>query len=66
MLEGLDIDDDRDMEIIDGWDVVDEESQEKIREALRVGHVADEEWKGVSVLLFISFGRLTNFSRNLS
>lgn len=47
MLEGLNIDDDKDMEIFDGWEDIDAESQEKLREAIRVGHVADEDWKGV-------------------
>jgi hypothetical protein len=47
LLEGLNIDDDKDMEILDGWEELDAGSQEKLREAIRVGHVADEDWKGV-------------------
>lgn len=48
MMSGLNIDDDADMEFIDGWDELDEVSREKLREAIKVGHVPDEDWKGVS------------------
>lgn len=40
-IEGLDPDDDEDMQVIDGFEEVNEDSREKIREALKVGHVAD-------------------------
>ncbi len=33
--------------MLDGYDEVDEDSQEKIRTALKEGHVPDEDWKGV-------------------
>ena len=36
-----------DTDLIDGYDDVDTESQEKIKKALEDGHVADAEWKGV-------------------
>ena len=35
------------LEYLDGYDEIDEESQAKVRTALEVGHVADEDWKGV-------------------
>ena len=49
-LEGLDFDDDKDLEILDGWEDLDNESHEKISQALKDGHIADEEWKGVQTL----------------
>ena len=52
-LEGLDLDDDLDLEIIDGWDEIDMQSQVKIKQALKDGHVADDEWKGVYSLIWI-------------
>ena len=39
---------DGDLEMLDGYDEIDEESQEKVRKALKDGHVADEDWNGVS------------------
>ena len=38
-----------DLDIIDGYDEVGGENQDKIRTALLQGHVPDEDWKGVSV-----------------
>lgn len=38
-----------DPNVLDGYDEVDEEAQEKIRTALQQGHVPDEDWKGVSL-----------------
>jgi hypothetical protein len=46
MVEGLDLD--TDLDVLDGWDEIDEDFQEKIKHALRLGHVADEDWRGVS------------------
>lgn len=48
-LEGLDTDDDRDMELIDGWEDLTPESRDLIRKAVYFGHVDDDVWKGVSV-----------------
>lgn len=45
MVEGLDLD--NDLDVLDGWDELEEESQEKIKQAIRDGHVADDDWKGV-------------------
>lgn len=39
---------DEDPNVLDGYDEVDEASREKIRTALKEGHVPDEDWKGVS------------------
>lgn len=50
MVEGLDLDED--LDVLDGWEDLDEEFQEKIKEAIRVGHVSDDDWKGVSVCCF--------------
>ena len=49
MVEGLDLD--TDLDVLDGWEELDEEAQEKIKNAIRVGHVADEDWRGVSLSL---------------
>lgn len=37
-----------DTEMVDGYDELPEEYQEKIDYALANGHVPDEDWKGVS------------------
>lgn len=37
-----------DPNVLDGYEEVDEGNQEKIRTALKEGHVPDEDWKGVS------------------
>jgi len=42
-LEGLE----DDLNVIDGFDEVGEESQEKIVTALKEGHIPDEDWKWV-------------------
>ena len=39
------------LDFLDGYDEVDEESQAKVKKALEDGHVADDEWKGVSTFL---------------
>lgn len=33
---------------LDGFEELSEEFQEKIRKAIELGHIEDEEWKGVS------------------
>ena len=45
-LEGIE----DDLNVIDGYDDMPQEWQEKIRTMLREGHVPDEDWKGVSDL----------------
>lgn len=45
-LEGIE----EDLNVIDGYDEVPQEWQEKILTMLREGHVPDEDWKGVSDL----------------
>jgi hypothetical protein len=39
-----------DTEMVDGYDELPEEYQEKVKFALKNGHVPDEDWKGVSTL----------------
>jgi len=39
-----------DMELIDGWDVLPADAQEKVKRALEQGHVDDEDWRGVSCI----------------
>ena len=46
MVEGLDLE--SDLDVLDGWDEIDEDFQEKIKQAIRDGHVSDEDWRGVS------------------
>lgn len=36
---------------IDGYDEIPEEDQDRVRNALEQGHVADDDWKGVSLSL---------------
>lgn len=40
---------DKDFSLLDGFDELSDENQEKIREAVEQGHVADSDWKGVSL-----------------
>lgn len=42
----------RDTDLVDGFDEIPAEYQEKIKFALENGHVPDEDWKGVSYLHF--------------
>ncbi|RMZ76455.1 hypothetical protein DV737_g4812, partial [Chaetothyriales sp. CBS 132003] len=46
MLGSIDYDNDKDMDALDGWDEVDHESRTKIRQALKDGHIPDEDWRG--------------------
>ncbi|KAL4878664.1 hypothetical protein BJY04DRAFT_195357 [Aspergillus karnatakaensis] len=39
-------DDDQDLDLLDGYDEIPAEFQEKVQKALDQGHVADEDWKG--------------------
>ena len=45
-IEGLDVDDDDDMMVLDGYEELPDEAKAKIRQSLKDGHVADEDWKG--------------------
>lgn len=38
----------KDYSLLDGWDELPENYQEKIRKAMAQGHVDDEDWNGVS------------------
>ena len=44
---------DGDTEMVDGFDELPAEYQEKVAYALKNGHVADEDWKGVSTILHL-------------
>ncbi|RMZ77911.1 hypothetical protein DV738_g4121, partial [Chaetothyriales sp. CBS 135597] len=46
MLGSIDYDDDDALDALDGWDELDDESRAKIRQALKDGHIPDEDWKG--------------------
>ena len=37
------------LDFLDGYDDIDEESQAKVRKALEDGHVADDDWNGVKI-----------------
>lgn len=37
-----------DMELVDGYDILPEDLQEKVKRALEEEHVDDDEWNGVS------------------
>ena len=39
---------DLDFSLLDGFNELTDELQEKVRKAIEVGHVEDEEWNGVS------------------
>jgi len=42
-----DYDLENDLDVLDGWDELPDWAHDKIREAIRNGHVDDEDWKGV-------------------
>ena len=48
-LDGLDLDED--LDVLDGYDELPSEYQDKIKYALKNGHVHDDDWKGVRLLL---------------
>ena len=37
-------------EMLDGWEDLPKEHQEKVIQALSVGHIEDDEWRGVSTM----------------
>lgn len=54
------------MELIDGWETLNAESRDRIREALKAGHVGDDVWKGVRDPADIAPLILTIYHRILS
>lgn len=38
-----------DLDLVDGYDELPEELQEKVRRCIEQGHVDDEDWNGVSL-----------------
>ena len=48
-LDGLDLD--KDLDILDGYDELTPEAQEKVKQALIDGHVSNEDWKGVCLTI---------------
>lgn len=51
---GEDIDLDEDIDVLDGADELESWAQDKVKQALRQGHVDDEDWKGVSCLWHVT------------
>ena len=50
--------------MVDGYDELPAAEQEKVKFALANGHVPDEDWKGVSVVIFIAVPQqLTSIGR---
>lgn len=45
----------KDTDMVDGFDELPEEAQQKVRDALAAGHVADEDWRGVRTHVPVSF-----------
>lgn len=45
------------MDLIDGYDELPADAQEKVKRALDQGHVDDEEWNGVRIAQFSLLGR---------
>lgn len=46
-----------DMDLIDGYDELPADAQEKVKRALDQGHVDDEDWNGVRIAKFSLLGR---------
>ncbi|RMZ91700.1 hypothetical protein DV736_g1070, partial [Chaetothyriales sp. CBS 134916] len=46
MLGSIDYDNNKDMDALDGWDELDDESRARIRQALKDGHIPDDDWRG--------------------
>lgn len=42
---------DGDFDSLDGYDEISSENQEKVKQAVNQGHVDDDDWKGVSMLI---------------
>ena len=53
---------DEDASELDGFEEISEENQEKVRQAVAQGHVADEDWRGVCfVFTLIPNSTFTDF-----
>lgn len=39
------------MDLVDGYDELPEDAQEKVKRALEQGHVDDDDWNGVRVAI---------------
>jgi hypothetical protein len=50
-----------DTDMVDGYDTLPPEMQEKVKFALENGHVPDEDWKGVSVHMCLHLSALSNW-----
>jgi hypothetical protein len=48
MIEVVGEGDDRDLDLLDGYEELPQEHQEKLARALDQGHIDDEDWNGVS------------------
>lgn len=48
--------------MVDGFDELKPENQEKIKFALENGHIPDEDWKGVRCLSFLPIPTVVIFS----
>ena len=44
-----------DCSVLDGYDEISSENQEKVQEAVKEGHVADSDWNGVSDLVLVCY-----------
>jgi hypothetical protein len=42
----------QDLELVDGFDTLPEDAQEKVKRALEQGHVDDEDWNGVWIIAY--------------
>jgi hypothetical protein len=40
------------LELVDGFDTLPEDAQEKVKRALEQGHVDDEDWNGVWIIAY--------------
>jgi hypothetical protein len=49
MIEVVGEGDDRDLDLLDGYEDLPQEHQERLARALDQGHIDDEDWNGVSV-----------------
>jgi hypothetical protein len=52
MIEVVGEGDDRDLDLLDGYEDLSQEHQDKLARALDQGHIDDEDWNGVSGVLF--------------
>jgi hypothetical protein len=55
MIEVVGEGDDRDLDLLDGYEELPQEHQEKLARALDQGHIDDEDWNGVSGVFFFLY-----------